>query len=213
MIDSLIHFIEQVLIPLGGWGVFLACLLEEIIAPIPSAFVLTLSGFIFLDGPLSFDLFLRLIFIVVLPASLGVTIGSLAVYGIAYGAGKPILIRWGRWLGLSWRDVETLQKKLDTKNVDEITLFVLRVIPLVPSVAISACYGLIRFDIKKYLLLTFLGTCIRATMLALLGWKVGSLYLKYAHVIGRVEGVIFLVIGFIVLCVVIYYVKRSQNRK
>src|SRR5438477_612068 len=83
--------------------------------------------------------------IVVIPAAAGITLGSLMVYGIAYWAGKPALDKWGKWLGLGWKDVEAIQKKFSEKSFDEWGLFILRCIPILPSVAISAFSGLIRY--------------------------------------------------------------------
>ena len=55
-------------------------------------------------------LFLKLFIYIVLPAALGVTVGSLFVYAIAYFAGKPFLERWGKYLGISWEDLEKTER-------------------------------------------------------------------------------------------------------
>ncbi len=210
MIDSALQFIELVLIPLGVFGVFMATFLEEVIAPIPSALVLTLAGFIFLQGPFSTDLLLKLIFVVVLPSALGVTIGSFFIYGIAYWSGKPVLEKWGKWLGLSWTDVEKIQTKFDGTKKDEIILFVLRTIPIIPSVAISAFFGLVRFNVKKYFILTFLGTCIRSFILGLVGWQVGALYHTYADKISHIEKYVFLGFGLAIFAFLAYKISQKK---
>lgn len=212
MIEAILQFIQNVLLPLGAWGVFCASFIEEVVAPIPSALVQTLSGFIFLKGTFSLAFLANLFFIVVLPASLGVTIGSLFIFALAHIFGKPILVKWGKWLGLSWNDIEKLQQKFDAQKTDEFTLFFLRAIPVIPSVAISAFYGLIRYDLKKYFLYTFLGTCIRATILTLVGWQVGALYYKYANTISRIESYVF--VGIVVAIVIfIVYKLRAKKQK
>ncbi len=211
MIETTIQFIQSVLLPLGAWGVFLASFLEEIIAPIPSALVITLSGFFFLKGAFSLALLAKLFFVVVLPASLGVTIGSLFVYALAHIFGKPILVKWGKWLGLSWNDIEKLQNKFDTKKTDELALFLLRTIPIIPSVAISAFYGLIRYDLKKYFIYTFLGTCVRATILAIIGWQVGSFYYKYASTITHIESYFLVAISTILVLFIIYRISKKRS--
>ncbi|MSR73430.1 membrane-associated protein [Candidatus Parcubacteria bacterium] len=211
MIETTLQFIQSVLLPLGAWGVFCASFLEEIIAPIPSALVLSLSGFLFLKGAFSLSFIATLFFIVVLPASLGVTIGSLFVYTLAHIFGKPILIKWGKWLGLFWNDIEKLQKNFDNKKTDELTLFLLRTIPIIPSVAISAFYGLIRFDLKKYFIYTFLGTCIRSTILAVIGWQMGAFYYKYADVISHIENAIFVLIILAVFIFLVYKIHKKKS--
>ncbi len=210
MIDLAINFIEHVLLPLGGWGVFFASVIEEVIAPIPSALVITLSGFLFLKGSFSLALILKLFFVVALPASIGITVGSLFIYGIAYYFGKPALEKWGKWMGLSWADIEKLQKKFDTRKVDELALFSLRAIPIIPSVAISAWYGIVRFGLKKYILFTILGTFVRAIILALVGWQVGAFYYTYAKTIASIEKDIFIII---VICVLFFIGYKIYKRK
>ncbi len=210
MIATLLQFIQTALIPLGAWGVFLASFIEEVVAPIPSALVITLSGFVFLGGPLSWHTLWVLCMVVALPAACGVTVGSLFVYGIAYGFGKPVLVRWGKWLGLSWADVERLQKKFEVSTNDELALFILRTLPIVPSVAISAFFGLVRFDSKKYVLYSFLGTYIRALILGVVGWQVGTLYVAYADLISRFEKIVWVVL---VGGLVAYIVYRLRTQK
>lgn len=197
--------------PLGVFGVFLASLLEEIIAPIPSAIVQMASGFIFIHGTFSFELLLEIIWKVVIPASLGVTIGSLFVYFIVYFLGKPFIDRWGKYAAIFWNDIEKAEEKFTAGYKDEATLFVLRTIPLVPSVAITAFCGLIRYNITKYLLLTFLGTAIRSLVLALIGWKVGEVYIEYADTISQFEDTILKIIILIILSFIMYKLYRKKK--
>lgn len=198
MITSLIATIESALLPLGGVGVFAASLLEEVLAPIPSALVQMGAGFFLLPETVSGEFVFDLIVTVTIPAALGVTIGSLLVYFIAYYAGKPALERWGHWFGLSWSDVERGRERFQGGHKDSITLFVLRTIPIVPSVAISAVCGLIRMRLAKYFLYTFLGTLVRASGLAIVGWQLGELYHEYAALIDEFETYILVVLVVIV---------------
>lgn len=211
MIAYILGLLETYIIPLGAFGVFAASFIEEIIAPIPSAVVQTISGFLFVTGDFSFSTILHLVFVVVLPAALGVTLGSLFVFGIAYWFGKPALLRFGKWLGVSWADIERAQKKFEQTSADEWTLFLTRSIPIIPSVAISALCGLMRISLKKYLLYTFLGTCVRAFVLAIVGWQVGELYSHYAKAISRVENIVFAAFIVAVVIFIIWRIKASRK--
>lgn len=186
MIGEFVQFVETYLIPLGAAGVFAAAFLEEVVAPIPSAAVMMTSGFFFLKGGWSPGLAKDLVLSVALPIALGVTVGSLFVYGIAYASGKPALARWGKWFGLSWKDIEAAERRLEAKHADTAAVFALRVVPIVPNVAISAISGVMRLHIGKYLAATFLGTFIRALALGAAGWQLGALYWKYAGMVDRV---------------------------
>ncbi len=206
MIAYVVEILEIYVIPLGALGVFAAAVLEEIIAPIPSAVVQIGSGFLFVSGAVSFSTVSKLIFIVVLPAALGVTVGSLLVYGLAYRFGKPALLKWGKWLGLTWGDVERVQARFEQSSLDEWVLLIFRAIPALPSVAVSALSGLMRIPLKEYLIYTFLGTCIRALVLGAVGWQVGVLYDRYASFVNSIEKGIFIIV---ILAVVVFVGWRT----
>ena len=153
---------------------------------------------------------LTLVFLILIPVSLGVAFGSLFVYGVAYYAGKPALMRWGKWFGLSWEEVEIFQQRLDDTQADEVALFFARAIPVVPSVAVSAFYGLMRFNTWKYLAYSFAGTLIRAGVLAVVGWQAGVLYREYAEMISHYEKYI---LGAFLVCIVLFIVYRKFGYK
>jgi len=213
MIESLIHLIQQYLIPLGGMGVFVASVMEEIVAPIPSAMVIFASGFLLVTGPLSLETFIDLLLTVAIPAALGVTIGSLFAYGIAYYAGKPVLTKWGKWLGLTWDDIERMHQKFSESKFDEWSLFAIRALPIVPSVVISAFCGLVRFPIRSYLIISFVGLLVRTTILGFLGWQVGKLYVHYAQVVALFEDVILYSVIGCVVAFIVWRVYRYQVKK
>ncbi|MEK7552271.1 MAG: VTT domain-containing protein [Patescibacteria group bacterium] len=198
MISQLVIFAENLFVTYGAWGVFLASIVEEVIAPIPSSLVIMGAGFSFMDGlPINVSSLGYLMMFVVLPATIGVTIGSLFIYTLAYFAGKPFLKKYGKYVGVSWQSVEETEAKFASKQADSLTLFALRAVPIVPSVVISALSGIMRISILKYIICTFLGTFIRATILGIVGWQAGSLYKIYAEQIDLAENAI--IIGLIVI--------------
>ncbi|SCG85235.1 DedA family protein [Methanobacterium congolense] len=211
MFAEIILYLENILFVYGPLGVFIASIIEEVIAPIPSTLVIMGTSFIVLKGAvISIDAFLKLFLNIVLPASLGVTIGSLFVYGIAYFAGKPFLERWGKYLGVSWEDIEKTEKKFQKSRSDELVLFLVRAVPIIPSVAISAFCGFIRFDLKKYLVITFFGTLVRAFILGFIGWQFGSMYQTLADEISYLEEVSVIVI---LISAVLYFIYKKKLKK
>lgn len=212
MLETILLTIETHVLPLGAAGVFLASLVEEIIAPIPSAVVQLASGFLFVEGPISFASLWKLFWIVVLPASAGVTVGSIVIYSIAFAFGKPALLRWGKWFGLYWQDVEKVQEKFQKSSFDELTLFISRCVPIIPSVVISAFCGLLRVKPKTYVLYTFLGTVVRSAILGFIGWQVGNVYVRYAEVIDSFEDAILIVTIIAVLAFIARaFIKKNKN--
>ncbi|MEX0930144.1 MAG: VTT domain-containing protein [Candidatus Paceibacterota bacterium] len=212
MITSFITLIEETLLPLGAIGVFTASVLEEVLAPVPSALVQMGAGFIFLspyeDVSLAFAG--TLLGYVIIPASLGVALGSLVVYYIGYYAGKPTLERWGKYFGFTWHNVKQGHERFRRTQADATVLFFLRVAPIIPSVAISAVCGVIRMKLWRYLLYTFLGTMIRVAFLAMIGWQVGNLYREYYDIVDQFESVVLLVALTLFFLFVLYKLLRKR---
>jgi membrane protein DedA with SNARE-associated domain len=210
---ELILYLESILLAYGPLGVFLGSIIEEIIAPIPSTLIIMGTSFIMLKGvAISPDSLINLFINIVLPASLGVTIGSLFVYAITYYLGKPFLERWGKYLGVSWGDIEKAEDKFEKSRSDEILLFIVRAVPILPSVAISAFCGFVRFDLKKYVIITFFGTLVRAFILGFIGWQFGSIYQAAADEISYLEEIGLAVVVIAIVGYIIYKKKFKRNK-
>lgn len=211
MIESLVLFLQTHILPLGAMGVFLASVVEEVVAPIPSALIMTMSGFLLVSGNLSLSTISSLILKVAIPAALGVTIGSYFVYTIARFGGKPIIERWGKYLGLYWGDIENLRTKMSGSKKDEIIIGTARVLPVFPSVVISAFCGIMEMPPIKYFVISFIGIFFRGIILGSIGWQFGNIYQKYAKTISSIENTILLsTILVIAIFVVIKYRGRQK---
>lgn len=213
MIHSFIQFVEQIILPLGVIGVFLAEVIEEIIVPIPSALVLLTSGFIFLEGPLSGQLLLDLVLKIAIPASLGLTLGSLVVYYFAFYGGKIVIDKYSGFLGITWQEVLSFEDRMNKSKYDEAVFIFIRVVPIVPSSLVAIFSGVTRMPIKKYLTLTLLGSFIKAMVLGFVGYKVGNLYRQYAEQIGRVENTSLKVVLGLFVCFILYRVYKWKVAK
>jgi membrane protein DedA with SNARE-associated domain len=75
----------------------------------------------------------------------------------------------------------------------------------VPGVGISGFCGVVRYPFKKFIIITCLGAAIRAFLLGMVGWQVGSLYAEYAELVSKFEKYI-LVILF--LSLVLFFASR-----
>jgi membrane protein DedA with SNARE-associated domain len=212
MIEWLVNFLQTNVLPWGAWGVFLASVIEEVAAPIPSALVMAMSGFLLVSGPVSFDTISALIFKVAIPAAIGVTLGSYAVYFVARFGGRFLIEKWGKYIGLYWSDIEKMQSKLSGTRKDEILIGVARVLPIVPSVAISAFCGILEMNIFKYFVISVSGLFFRGLILGAIGWQAGNVYEKYASLFSKAESV-FLVSTILFSIVFIVLKYRSRLRK
>lgn len=213
MLEAVTIQLQSFFIDYGAIGVFLGCIIEEIIAPIPSTIIILGSSFFILEGQaIGLNSITNLILNISIPAALGMTIGSLFIYGLCYYIGKPFINKWGKYLAIRWEDIEKTDEKLQNQNKDEVILFGIRAIPIVPSVAISAFCGIIRYDLKKYILITFLGGLVRATVLGFLGWQFGTIYRDISNQISFLEEIV-IIIGVIGVIGYILYNKRKKDKK
>lgn len=212
MINTFITYIETVLLPLGAWGVFLATLVEQVIAPIPSAFVQLGAGFLLINSAGLSESILRIVLVVSIPSAIAVTIGSLIIYYLSYLVGKPLVDKYGFFLGVKWEDVQKLQDKFDGSKRDDVFLFILRSFPAIPTVAVDIFCGIVRYPIKTYVVLTLVGTFIRATVFGIIGWRVGSLYFSYAEYIASVEKYLLLLVIVAFISFVIIRTRRYNKK-
>ncbi len=212
MIQDAISIIEKVIIPYGAAGVFTAAFLEEIIAPIPSSLVAMFAGFFLLPVDENFiGVLPSAIFTVAIPMSIGISAGSLVVFALAYFGGKPIILKWGKWFGIEWASIEKLEAKLTKGYADELVLFSVRALPIVPSVAISAFCGMIRYPVWTFLLISLLGSFVRSFIMVIIGWQVRDAYISYVEVISQAETLVF--ISIIIICVSFLFWRIIKGRK
>jgi membrane protein DedA with SNARE-associated domain len=140
---------------------------------------------------------------------MGVTVGALIIYGAIYKIGKPFVDRWGKFIGLSWEEIEKTEKKYSKSNSLLLFLFITWAVPIFPSVVISAFCGFIKYDIKKYIYVTFLGTLVKAFILGFIAWQFRSLYYSLGPKIGISENLV--IIGFIIALIVIIVYKKHKK--
>ena len=100
--------VTQIYDAVGYLGVAIWVAIESIIIPIPSELVLPFAGFLVGTGgamePLTGQPWSY--WLVVLAGTLGATAGALIAYGIGLWGGRPIVERWGRYLGISHEDLD-----------------------------------------------------------------------------------------------------------
>jgi membrane protein DedA with SNARE-associated domain len=184
----------------GPWSVFIGVIIESVIVPIPSPLIIMGAGFVLISPELSFfHALLPIILQIVLPGAIASTLGAYIGYAIGYFGGKPMVDRWEKFLGFSWKDVLALERRFQSGQVNTL-IFFLRALPIFPLSVISAAAGLLRLPVGQFSLWTFYGTIPRCLFLGYLGWGLGETYQGMAKGIDKAEGVVsgILILGIIV---------------
>ena len=198
--SEILNWIMESIRAHGAWSVFIGVIIESVIVPIPSPLIIMGAGFVLISPELSFvQAFLPIVLQIVLPGSIASTLGGYIGYAIGYFGGKPMVDRWEKFLGFSWQDVESLERRFQSGQVNTL-IFFLRALPIFPLSVISAAAGLLRLPVGQFSLWTFYGTIPRCLFLGYLGWGLGETYQGMARGIDKAEGVVsgILILGIIV---------------
>ncbi len=165
--DSFVVWIAEFL---GGHlyeGIFFAALIETIIPPIPTLAIFPTAGFLASQQGIPL---IGVIPMIILGAT-GATIGTSAIYFIALKLGRVVLLRYLKYVKVS-------EKKLDRVEIwfekyGDKAVFLGRMIPVMREM-ISVPAGLLKMRIPKFVLYTFSGSCVWATITILSGYYFGE---------------------------------------
>ncbi|MBF4474734.1 DedA family protein [Methanobacterium formicicum] len=211
MLTSILTGLEGFIVSYGPWAVFGGSILEQIVTPIPSSVVVLGASFFLMKGvAMSAGSLQTMFFNISIPAALGVTLGSLLYYGISYKIGIPFVERAGKYLGVSVEDLEGVEKRVKESRYENLFLFTARCVPVIPSIAISLFCGLIRYNPRNYVLITFFGAMVQASILGIIGWQFGNFYLTLSEGLSFIDNIILVVL---VLVVVIFVLKKRSEKK
>lgn len=213
MISEVTKWILELMRAHGQLSVFIGVMIEQVIVPIPSPMIVMGAGAILISPDLSLsDGFLQILWVIVLPGALASTLGSYIGYTISYYGGKALVIRFERFLGVDWDQIERLEKRFQGKKVAW-SLILARAIPAFPLSLVSVFAGLFRIPIRPFTLYTFIGSVFRILFLGFLGWWVGATYEKVASHLDRLETIIsvLMLIAMGSVLLYLYYKFRKQR--
>jgi len=204
LIQPIVDFLHSAanILPLPAFS-FFGALIEEIIAPIPSPLVMALTGTLAAAKGASWP-FMALM---ILMGALGKTIGSFIVYFIADKGEDIILGKFGRFLGVTHKEVEIIGKHLNKGWKDDLVLFLLRAVPIMPTAPVSIVCGLIKVNLRTYIVSTFFGVLARNIFYFYLGYSGAGALESINGGIGGLEK-----IGYIILLAIIAAILANIYR-
>ena len=199
--NSIIVFVTSSISILGYPGIFLLMIAESAMIPIPSEIIMTFSGFLVATNKLSF-------LEVVLAGSFGNLIGSVITYYIGIKIGRPIVIKYGKYILFKESHLEFTEKLVE-KTGDKIS-FMGRLLPGIRTY-ISLPLGIAKANLIKFLIYTLFGSLIWNACLTYIGIRLGNNWENFHNYSTYLDILtIFLIIGFIIWF--IYKIKKSRTK-
>jgi membrane protein DedA with SNARE-associated domain len=211
MVGDITRQIMDAMVAHGPVVVFWGVIIESVIVPIPSPLIIMGAGALLIEPGLSKGAALLPIATrIVLPGAVASMLGAFFAYGIAYWGGKPMIDRFGRFLGFGWDDILSMEKRLQGRV--PLMVFLLRAAPIVPLSLISAAAGVLRLPAAQFSVWTFLGSLPRCLLLGYLGYLTRDTYEGLAKNINRVESLVSagIVLGAVA---VVLWLRARMARK
>jgi membrane protein DedA with SNARE-associated domain len=160
VLGDIAHSVQQLIIDLGYPGLFLLIVLESTMVPIPSLLVMPFAGFLASRGDFSLPA------ILVLNTCAALT-GSLISYWLGRAGGKPLLLKYGKYVFVRPKDIEKTEEYFARHGGK--TIFIGRFLPVVRHL-ISIPAGIARMPILPFSALTAAGATIWGGGLMVLGY-------------------------------------------
>ncbi len=172
--QTLITWLLATIGAMGYPGIFILMAMESSVIPVPSELIMPPAGYLAHDGQMNMAL-------AILCGTVGSLAGAYANYFAARYLGRPLILRYGRYVGISagkFAQVETFFQRHG-----EISTFIGRLLPVVRHL-ISLPAGLAGMNHLKFSLYTLFGAGIWVTVLTWIGYFIGKnqeLIMKYSH--------------------------------
>jgi membrane protein DedA with SNARE-associated domain len=157
---GLVHAIDK----LGYPGIILLMAMESSIIPVPSELVMAPAGYLASKGEMS-------LWIAILCGTVGSLIGSYANYFVSQYVGRPLILKYGKYVLITPHKFEKVEKFFEKHG--EISVFVCRLLPVMRHL-ISIPAGMSRMNHVRFSTYTVLGAGLWMIVLTYIGYFIGS---------------------------------------
>jgi membrane protein DedA with SNARE-associated domain len=199
LFEGLFMIFTEIIKVSGYTGVFILMTLESMVAPVPSEGVMPFAGYLVSVGHFS-------MFGIVFWSTFGSIVGSVVSYYLGYYGGKPVVLKFGKYLLLDKGHLEMTEKFF--AKYGEKTIFVCRFIPVVRHF-ISIPAGIGKMNLTKFSIYTIIGAALWNLFLAYLGFWLAERWELVHHFSRYLD---YLVVACVILFLV-YWIKKRLNQK
>lgn len=197
-IELLFMAVTTKIAALGYWGVAVGMAIESANIPLPSELILPFGGYLVSTGKLNF-------FWTAMAGTLGGTAGSILSYLLGLYGGRPLVLRYGRYVGIN-------EKRLALADYwfcryGEATVFFTRLMPVVRTF-ISLPAGISGMNFPRFVAYTFLGSLPWCFFLTYLGLKLGEHWEDLKVWFHRAD----ILVAAVIVAAVLYLWHRTKKR-
>ena len=209
--DTITTFITNLYITGGLAGIVLAMAIESCCIPLPSEIVMPLAGVMVASGKLlaGVNPWLSLV-LVALAGSVGCLIGSIVAYGIGYAGGRPLLLKYGRYVLISQHDADRADHFF--QKYGSATVFFSRLLPVVRTY-ISLPAGIAKMPFAKFCVYTFLGSFPWCLLLAYIGTVIGNNLTTLSPIFHDLDVVIIVAVVALVALYIWRHIRNDRKAR
>jgi membrane protein DedA with SNARE-associated domain len=204
----LIGLIQHWYLTTGYFGIMLAMALESCCIPLPSEIVMPLAGYFVYQSTINSTGRFSLVWVAIIGA-IGCVLGSAIAYVIGATGGRPLLLRYGRYILISKADSDRADRWF--RRHGSSVAFFSRLMPIVRTY-ISLPAGISEMPFGRFLLFTFLGSLPWCLLLAYIGVllapAVGNDPTAIPDKLGGVFHGLDVVVALVLVAAVAYYIYR-----
>ena len=186
-------------------GVVFLMAVESAAIPFPSEIIMPLAGWLLVKER---GLGVEWLFLAAFYGALGNLIGSLVAYYAGAWGGRPLLLRYGRYVLISQRELDMADRWFE--RYGEIAVFVSRLLPVIRTF-ISVPAGIARMNVWRFALLSFIGSYPWSLGLAWGGFLLGEHWERLTDYLRPVS--IPIAIGLVLLVVYYFYHRIREVRR
>ncbi|GBF35449.1 lipoprotein B [Desulfocucumis palustris] len=183
---------------LGYWGVAIGMAIESANIPLPSEIIMPFGGYLVSTGQLN-------LYWTAVAGAVGGTVGSVISYILGLYGGRPFLLKYGRYFGVSHKNFDIAEKWF--LRYGEATVFFTRLMPIIRTF-ISFPAGISGMNFPRFVIYTFLGSLPWCFFLTYLGMKLGEHWEDLKPWFHRLD----VVVAAVIVVAVGYYLWKRKKK-
>jgi membrane protein DedA with SNARE-associated domain len=198
---AFLNWLVDTISSLGYLGILVLMFIESTFIPLPSELVIPPAGYLISQSKMSW-------IGVIASGTAGSVLGALFNYAIAVYLGRPFILRYGKYFGISQKHFNKGEEFFIKHG--HISTFIGRLILGVRHY-ISFPAGLCRMNLAEFCIFTALGAGIWVWVLAYIGYFVGNNKEKFLEVSKQWSVYIIIICILLVAAYVLWHKKRQKK--